>query len=323
MISLPLVTIIIPSYNRATKVFEAIESAINQTYPYKQIVVVDDGSIDESKKVIGNYPEVEYFYKKNGGQASARNHGLKHAKGTLIASLDSDDIWHPDFLSRCVAKIEDGNFDFVFANWEQDAKIGNSWNFLAKDPFLKPYLLNERNSWVELNSEELRDLYLKSCPSPSSSVLIRRSSILSGWDEAINIGDDWCMYLELILSKKSSAAFTMDKLWRKRIDEINVYDGRKWSEILEFLYIADLKTKMTKFSSLLSTSELKILKKRYMEALVELSKHKLVREYNIGKTLKLLSHSFAVNVRFTLKTIPKVYMMAFERKMKRNKSKTT
>lgn len=316
MISPPLVTIIIPTYNRATKVFEAIESAINQTYSNKQIVVVDDGSIDESKKVIANYPEVEYFYKENGGQSSARNYGLKHAKGTLIASLDSDDIWQPDFLSRCVAKIEEGNFDFVFANWEQDVKIGTSWDFLANDPFLKPYLVKEQNSWVELNPQELRDLYLKSCPSPSSSVLIRRSSILSGWDQAINIGDDWFMYLELILSKKSSAAFTMDKLWRKRIDEINIYDGRKWSEVLELLYIADLKATIAKFRPLLSESELNLLQRRYMEALVELSKHNLVREYKIPLSIKLLLRSFAVNLPFTLKTMLKVYIMAFERKMK-------
>lgn len=317
MTSLPLVTIIIPTYNRAAKVFQAVESAIKQSYPNKQIVVVDDGSSDETKKIIAKYPEVEYFYKDNGGQASARNFGLKNSKGTLIATLDSDDIWHNDFLSRCVAKIEEGNFDFVFANWEQDAKIGNSWNFLENDPFLNPYRVKEENSWIVLNSEELRDLYLQACPSPSSSVLIRRSSILSGWDESIYIGDDWCMYLELILSRNTTAAFTMDMLWRKRIDEINVYDGRKWSEVLEFLYIADLKVKMKKFGAILREPELKMLQRRYMESLVELSKHKLVREYSVPKSIKLIVRSFSVSVLFTLKTIPKIYIIALGRKINR------
>lgn len=318
MIPNSLVTIIIPTYNRADKICEAIESAINQTYEYTQIVVIDDGSTDHTAILLRDYhSQIEYYYKENGGQASARNLGLKHAKGSIIASLDSDDIWYPDFLKNCVEKLETEQLDFVFANWDQDAKKGESWNFLANDPFLCPYLVKEKNSWINLDYAETRDLYINACPSPSSAVVLRKSSIVSGWDENIKIGDDWCMYLEMILLKECKVAFTMTKLWRKRIDQINIYDGRKWSEVLEFLYVADLKRKMTKFKALLTNKELKTLQQRYMASLVELSKHNLIREFKIFTSLNLLGQSLSINIPFTLKQIPNVFMKGLQNKIRK------
>lgn len=312
----PLVSIIIPTFNRADKLPDAIESALNQTYKNIQVIVVDDGSTDNTVEVIKKYPQVEYHYKKNGGQASARNEGLKNAKGPILASLDSDDIWYPDYLQKSVEKLESEQLDFVFANWDQDVKVGESWDFLTNDPFLKPYHARIENHWSNLNSVELRSLFLKACPSPSSAVLIRKSSIVSGWDENISIGDDWCMYLEMILTKDCKAAYTLDRLWRKRVDDINVFDGRKWSEILEFLYIADLKIKMDKFKQLLQPDELQVLQRRYMASLVELSKHNLIREFNIPHSVRLLKQSLAIDIPFTLKTIPNVMMKGLGGKVK-------
>lgn len=316
----PLVSVIIPTYNREKKLPEAIESALNQSYSSTQIIVVDDGSTDGTAELIKKYPGIEYYYKKNGGQASARNEGLKQAKGTIIASLDSDDMWYPDFLKICVEKLERDQLDFVFANWDQDAKVGEPWNFLINDPFLKPYSNKYKNNWVDLEYEEVRDLYLKACPSPSSSVVVRKSSIVSGWNEEMNIGDDWCMYLEMILTKECKVAFTLERLWRKRVDEINLYDGRKWNEVLKFLYIADLEKKMDKFRHLLTFNELKILEERYMASLVELSKHNLVREFNIFSSINLLAKSFSINVPYTLKTIPDVFVKGLKRKIKNPRS---
>jgi glycosyltransferase involved in cell wall biosynthesis len=311
-----LVTIIIPTFNRESKLADAIESAINQNYKQTQIIVIDDGSIDHTSDLVKNYPQVEYFYKKNGGQASARNLGLLHAKGSIIASLDSDDVWYPEFLQHCVSKMQSENLDFVFANWHQDTKYGEKLDFLTSDPFLAPYMSGKDSEWINLNPSEVRDLYIKSCPSPSSSLVIRKSSIVSGWDEEMNIGDDWCMYLEAILTKECTAAFTLNKLWHKRIDEINIYDGRKWSEVLEFLYIADVKTKIRKFKHLLTAQERKILEERYMAGLVEFAKHNLIRELNIKYSFRLLVRSFAINIPFTLREIPKVFMKGLHAKLR-------
>jgi glycosyltransferase involved in cell wall biosynthesis len=311
-----LVTIIIPTFNRESKLSDAIESAINQKYKNTQIIVIDDGSIDHTAELVKKYPEVEYYYKKNGGQASARNLGLAYAKGSIVASLDSDDVWYPEFLENCVSKMQGENLDFVFANWDQDTKYGEKLDFLSSDPFLAPYISNDNSEWINLNPVEVRDLYIKSCPSPSSSLVMRRSSIVSGWDEEMNIGDDWCMYLEAILTKECTAAFTLNKLWHKRIDEINIYDGRKWSEVLEFLYIADVKRKILKFKDLLTIKERKVLEERYMAGLVEFAKHNLIRELNIKYSFKLLVRSFAVNIPFTLREIPKVFVKGLQAKLR-------
>src|ERR1700744_5068373 len=101
-----MVSVIIPTYNRAGLVGRAIESALGQTYPNKQIVVVDDGSTDGTASVVRRYQGVEYIYRSNGGQAAARSTGLEAARGVYIASLDSDDVWESAFLTRCVEVLE-------------------------------------------------------------------------------------------------------------------------------------------------------------------------------------------------------------------------
>ena len=314
MNSKPLVSVIIPTYNRGDKLSVAIDSVYNQHYKNIELIVVDDGSIDNTADVLAKYPGAIFIKQMHAGQAAARNNGLKNSTGSIIASLDSDDYWEPDFLTRCVGKLEDDKLDFVFANWSQQAKFGKDWDFLKGDPFLLPYFEKAVDSWVVLEYAELRKVYMEACPSPSSSVVIRKSSIVSGWDYKINIADDWCMYLEVILSKECRAAFTLDKLWKKRIDDINIYDGRKRDEVLRHLYIADTLTMMDKFRMLLTRSEMYILKQRYMSSLVELAKHELIREYNVKECFKLLKDSFTVNVPFTLKMIPDVFMKGLKGK---------
>lgn len=309
----PLVSIIIPTYNRVAKVRSAIESAVSQTYSNTQIILVDDGSTDETKTIFAEYPGIEYVLQVHAGQAAARNNGLAHAKGTIVASLDSDDMWEPTFLERCVSKLEEDQLDFVFTNWFQSSRDGECWDFLSGDPFLIPYFKETADHWVTLKNEDLRSIYVKACPSPSSSVVMRKSSIVHGWDNKINICDDWCMYLDMILSKECKAAFTLDKLWRKRIDEINIFDGRKRSEVLRLLYIEDVKRLIERFHKLLSKMELQALQRMYMSSLVELSKHSLIRERNLAESLKLIKTSIAVNPLFTLKTIPGVFMFGFKR----------
>jgi GT2 family glycosyltransferase len=91
-----LVSVIIPTYNRAYILGEAIESVLQQTYRSVEVVVVDDGSTDNTQRVIEGYgPLVHYFCQSNAGVSAARNFGLRQARGEFIALLDSDDCWRP------------------------------------------------------------------------------------------------------------------------------------------------------------------------------------------------------------------------------------
>jgi len=90
------VSIIIPTYNREQYISQAIESALSQTLADIEVIVVDDGSTDNTREVIKPYKDrIEYIYTENGGPAHARNTGMKIAKGEYIAFLDSDDLYYP------------------------------------------------------------------------------------------------------------------------------------------------------------------------------------------------------------------------------------
>jgi len=311
---LPLVTVIIPTYNRAQYISTAIESALAQTYPNIQLVVIDDGSTDETESVVKKYPQAEYVLQPHGRQASARNGGLKHAKGTIIASLDSDDKWDPNFLEFCVTKLEKDKLDFVFTNWNQQLPEGGFTDFLLQDRALQPYLKNENNAWYPLPNDQLRKLYLDTCPSPSSAVVMRKSSIISGWNEDIHVGDDWCMYLDMIIfNKECKAAFTLNKLWYKHVNNNNVFDGRVRNELLELFYIEDNRTFLNRYNDHLSKSERKVINKRCIRGYVELAKHRVFRNRNIGKALMLMHESMKISNIITLLTVPTVIFFGFHR----------
>lgn len=99
----PLVSIIIPAYNQAHFLVQAIESVLAQTYKNYEIIVVNDGSTDNTAEVAQSFGnKIRYIYQENRGLAGARNTGISHAAGEYIALLDSDDVWLPDFLEKMI-----------------------------------------------------------------------------------------------------------------------------------------------------------------------------------------------------------------------------
>lgn len=96
----PLVSVVIPTYNRAQFICEAVDSILAQTYKNCELIVVDDGSTDNTKDVLERYRDhLIYLYQPNKGPGAARNLGISQAKGEFIAFLDSDDRWLPEKLS--------------------------------------------------------------------------------------------------------------------------------------------------------------------------------------------------------------------------------
>lgn len=95
----PLVSVIIPVHNGALYLRAALESVFAQTYRPFEVVVVDDGSIDDSSVIAQSFPDVRYIYQANQGVAAARNHGIEAARGEFLAFLDQDDLWTPEKLN--------------------------------------------------------------------------------------------------------------------------------------------------------------------------------------------------------------------------------
>jgi glycosyltransferase involved in cell wall biosynthesis len=102
----PLISIIMPTYNRAEYISEALDSIKRQTFKDYEIIVIDDGSTDNTKEIVETYKGIRYMYLDHGGIAWARNTAVKAARGKWLAFLDSDDLWVDDKLQKQVDYIK-------------------------------------------------------------------------------------------------------------------------------------------------------------------------------------------------------------------------
>lgn len=118
-----LVSIITPIYNGAKYVRETIDSVINQTYTNWEMIIVDDGSKDESANIVKEYARkdnrITLLQQANAGSASARNNGIRNAEGQYIALLDADDLWEPVFLASQLALMQKTGGIVVHASYKR------------------------------------------------------------------------------------------------------------------------------------------------------------------------------------------------------------
>jgi glycosyltransferase involved in cell wall biosynthesis len=104
---MPKVSVIIPTYNYGKFIDEALASVFNQTFQDFEIIVIDDGSTDNTRQRISTYGDrVRYFYQEQKGPAAARNLGIRESRGEYIAFLDADDLWYPAKLEKQMALFE-------------------------------------------------------------------------------------------------------------------------------------------------------------------------------------------------------------------------
>jgi glycosyltransferase involved in cell wall biosynthesis len=288
------ITIIIPTYNRASTISRAIQSVLNQTYTHYQLIVVDDGSEDNTREVIMDFPQVAYYYKTNGGQASARNHGLQYAKGDFIASLDSDDEWLPNYLEHQVNAIQQHQLDVAFTNWYQASPEFGVYPFLNNFKYVRDlYAPALNNSYYIFDYATFRERYIKVCICPSSGVIIRKSIMTKGWNNRMHIGDDWFLMLDLITQYTIQCGFTFNPLWKKNVNDDNVFDGRDMFEIYKYLYFDDIDTMLRELHPHLSKAEKYTLKNH---------KFKAVRAmYKVARPKKSF-HYHAVSLQYLGKT---------------------
>ena len=188
----PTVSVIIPTYNRAHILGRAIQSVLDQTYQDFEIIVVDDGSTDNTDEVINNFNDKRIIYHlcgKNRGVAAARNIGIKLSRAEYIAFQDSDDVWHLDKLEKTmkiIKKIE--NIDFIF-----------SCGRIIKDGEIIGYTGN--NSWInESPKKELLSKLFMSNFIPTQGAVVKKDKItqVGGFDESFPSASDHELWLRLI-----------------------------------------------------------------------------------------------------------------------------
>jgi len=170
-----LVSVIIPCYNHGEFVNGAIECIRNQTYQNFEIIVVDDGSNDNTtRKILQDidYPDVQVFFKENGDVASARNYGIVRSIGQYILTLDSDDRFHPTFVGKAVVVLN------------QNPEVGMVTSYISR-------IYSDRNVKVKKTGGDI-STFVKEHES-SASLLFRYQcwQEAGGYDEDIHGFEDW------------------------------------------------------------------------------------------------------------------------------------
>ncbi|MGI6382027.1 MAG: glycosyltransferase family 2 protein [Tissierellaceae bacterium] len=153
---MPKVSVIMPIYNKESRIKSSIESVLNQTYSEFELILINDGSTDASGEIAIEYynkdPRIRYYSQSNQGVSRTRNYGIDIAKGEYISFIDSDDEWDKFFLERMLSEIDDSNVcycgHYFFINGRKSsARI----NFIEGD-ILEEYLFNKctpnTNSWL-------------------------------------------------------------------------------------------------------------------------------------------------------------------------------
>lgn len=132
----PLVTVVTPTYNRVDYLPIAINSVLNQTYRNLELILVDDGSTDNTREVVEKYHQdsrFQYIYQENRGQAAARNVGLGIARGDFIALLDSDDIWDLNKVERQIeAFVQHPDVGVVYGDTRYIDKQGERLDIISR-----------------------------------------------------------------------------------------------------------------------------------------------------------------------------------------------
>jgi glycosyltransferase involved in cell wall biosynthesis len=208
----PTVSAIIATYNRAYIVREAIDSILSQTYKNVEVVVVDDGSTDDTDRTLKQYAgRIRVVFQENSGPAAAWNRGIRESCGRIVTFLGSDDIWLPTFLERQVALLERAGEDCP-------CSLSNSWLRFADGrgstafQHVRLYPAHEEGIWLN-PAEILATRFVLF----GQSVAVRREALekAGGFDESLRFLEDYDLALKL--AHQGPWAFVREPLvvWRQ------------------------------------------------------------------------------------------------------------
>ncbi|GAA4316337.1 glycosyltransferase [Pontixanthobacter gangjinensis] len=226
----PLVSVIIPCYNEKDFISSAVRSAYSQTYNNKEIIVVDDGSDAGTKNVLNNLKDsIDHLItQKNSGVVSARNNGIKRAKGQYILTLDSDDWFEEEFLEKAVQILKNNPKVGMVSCW---TAVRNSEDKITR--ISKP-----------TGGSAFNALFRNNAP---ASLLFRKScwEDVGGYDENLNKGyEDWEFNVAVgkfgwqvyiipeILFNYRNVALSRNKFARDFYDEIRLYTFKKHKDLI-------------------------------------------------------------------------------------------
>jgi glycosyltransferase involved in cell wall biosynthesis len=180
---MPLVTCIIPSYNYARFLRGAIDSVLAQTHRDIEVIVVDDGSIDDSCEILRSYGDrIRWSQQSNQGVSAARNAGIREARGEFIGFLDSDDAWHPTKIERQLSLMRDPEVGLVHCWVREVDGEGKTVRFVRAG----------MRGWLLVEHAQLRTTVLGG----GSGAIVRRACLdeVGGFDVNLSMSADWDLW---------------------------------------------------------------------------------------------------------------------------------
>ena len=218
---IPSVSVIIPTYNSDGYITQAITSVLSQTYSDYEIIVIDDGSTDDTRTALISYMDkITYLYQDNRGVSAARNLGIRHARAELIAFLDADDVWLPQ-------KLEE-QLRFVTQNSHVALVFGDAELFDVAGTVMPAYLRQKAiASCLSTDTTILKDafnLLLEENFIVTSTALVRRWCLqkVGGFDESLRSVEDRDLWLRI--ARRFPIGCVLPPLTRKRVHDSNISD---------------------------------------------------------------------------------------------------
>jgi glycosyltransferase involved in cell wall biosynthesis len=212
-----------PSYNSERYLAGAIDSVLAQTFPQVELVVVDDGSQDSSRRILESYGEhIVVLRQDNRGPYPARNAGLRRASGEFVAFLDADDWWEPNALQQLHDALVGADADLAYCGWQN---VGEG---VTSEPYVPPEY--ERGDPVEA--------FLRTCPWPIHAALVRRSIVerLGGFSERCFSSMDYDFWLRA-LALTCNIVRVPDVLAYYRWHDAGQISAVKWRQVLDALAV--------------------------------------------------------------------------------------
>jgi glycosyltransferase involved in cell wall biosynthesis len=222
------ISVIMPCYNAAAFVEEAVNSVMNQTYADIELIIVDDGSTDTSveiiKRLIARHaPRITLHLQNNNGPYPARNLGLRHARGGRVAFLDADDYWSPDALEKLSAAMDANQADIAYCGW-QNVGVGA--------PGTQPHIPPDY-SQMDTAAE-----FLRSCPWPIHAALVQRNAIdaVKGFSERCFSAMDYDLWLRLYAHTRKLVRVPEVMAFYRWHDKGQI-SKTKWKQVLDALQV--------------------------------------------------------------------------------------
>lgn len=267
----PLVSIIIPTFNRAHLIGETLDSVLKQTYENWEAIIVDDGSTDDTKAVVAGYIEKDRRFQyhkrpdiyKPGGNG-ARNYGLEISKGEYVNFFDSDDLMHPEKLNKqMISLIEEIKVDFCICqtmsfNSESKEFISN-WNLkLFSDNAINDFII-KKIGWSIL------------APLWKKEQLIKNNII---FDEQLKNGQDFKFHLEALLSGLKPAIIDEVLVFnREHVNQIKLFSNKALSKAIIFKFLYKNKNQLNSNTiSLIKMTLINLIPRLYLDKHYQMAK---------------------------------------------------